>query len=452
MSDVIAPLEQLPQTTQALMAATLKAAATTLTASEDRIHSEPLHRAALWAVRKTALDLRFLIARDGEEVLFFFVKRQLPTAIALSVRLRVVIEAHPPASPLEPNRPAIPGQAKMESSDRAQHQLRIPPFLWLKPDAAALSLYAPPESTSRRAVLFRVGTAAQSVLAIRDPEDARKAMLCLTPVGKPVRPLPVRAAEPFLLLAETLRDWLLSSMSTATLHEVRIPENPSQQTDVHVTLHWFVESFLAMERASPSPDIEARGSLNPRYLVSCFQAELQLAVDDSGLLATEKTKTRTELGMRLRLTRERGQLRALIDLLPPDFLCSGPLRESFLTALEARCRRGGPPLPQLASGDAWSSFLSSARSRAVVLRTGKTGAHDQEVFILPGTCGEKPRTVLVRAVAQVDTRPQTPQVALSQESIAYDSFAPTPQLLDEEITGYFLRLSASLRDWLRLLS
>lgn len=452
MSDVFAPLEQLPQTTRAFCAQTLRAAEITVEQSQRRMDREPLHRAAMWVVRRTQLDFRFLIARDGEDVLFFFVKRQLPSALALSAHLVVSMEAAPPVSPQTPSRDGRTAPTQGEAATR--YRLRIPSFLWAKPDASARTKYAPPGTDERNGILFRVGSHAEWVLAIRDPEHPKKAALCFGPLGQSARPLPLRVADPFLRLTETLRDWLLGPTGSGDIHDLRFPENPSHQSDVHVTLHWFVESYLAMERESAAADsaLSSRAMNRPRYQVSGYQAELQVCVDEQGQFANPQTPNPINIGLRLSLRRDRGWLTALIDLLPPDFLVDGALHASFLSALESLFRKEPHPIPQITDADGWSEFLSSARSHAVVFRTGKDGKQDREVFLLPGSCAGKKRTLLVRAMASVSWQKKDPHVALQKGEVCYDSLSASPDLLDEEVASYFLRLCSSLRDWIGRLS
>ncbi len=454
MSEILAPLEQLPQTTRGLMIGTLRAASATLSASERAAETFRSTSSSMVAVRRTALRLNFLIARDGEEVLFFFVKRRLPTVRALSAKIHVVIDASPPLSPQERNAAERAAELPNQSAERTSYRLRVPRFLWARPSPAELGSYAPPGTTRQSGVMFRLGPNATQVLALNHPQDARRTTVSFQSIGQHAIPAPNRASKPFLLLAAALRDWLQSTSAPATELSLSLPDNPAVQTDVQVTLHWLIESYLEMERAAPRDrlsDSQRRG-LSPRYLVSRYDAEIAVCVDHNGQFATVKSRDTVDIGMRLSVRREHARLVAAIDLLPPDFLCAGTLRSSFLQSLEMQFQKEPPKLPSLESASDWATFFSTANAQAIVFRTNKQGEQDREIFILPGNIDGKERTLMVRCAARVDTKRTPEKVELSECSVCYDSWAIESPLLDEETALYFFRLSTALRDWLQLLS
>ncbi len=454
MSDILAPLEQLPQTTRGLMMGTLRAAAATLSKSEPTWPTTPLLHASLVAVKRTSLQLKFLIARDGEEVLFFFVKRRFPTVRALSAQIHVVIAASPPLSLQEREALARNDATSSRSSAQTRYRLRVPSFLWAQPSSADLARYAPPGTTAQTGVLFRLGAHADEILALNHPQEPRRTTVCFERLAETATPVPSRTARPFLLLTSALRDWILSAGAGGTEIPLTLPANPAAQSDVQITLHWLIESYLAMEEI-PSHDHSSKPmqrGLSPRYLVSRYEAEVAVCVDRSGHFASAKSEDTVDLGMRLSIRREQACLVATIDLLPPDFLCAGALRERFLQALDALQRKAGLKLPGLPTADAWSDFLATAQNDAIVFRASKRGDLDREIFILPGKVDGQERTLIVRCTAKVDMRATPEKIELAESSVGYDSAAPLGSLLDEETAGYFFRLSAALRDWLQFLS
>lgn len=74
MTAVLAPLEELPTTTTALVRATLHAQQGLLERSTARLLSATLSD-SVWMVRKASLQLHFFIARSAEQVLFLFFLR-----------------------------------------------------------------------------------------------------------------------------------------------------------------------------------------------------------------------------------------------------------------------------------------------------------------------------------------------------------------------------------------
>ena len=97
--DELATLEELPFTTRELASATIQAGRQLLSRSAADIAPGAAPQQGLLAIRRTALELKFYVARDGQEILFFFVKRQRPTMRSLAARLQLTLVAVPESAP-----------------------------------------------------------------------------------------------------------------------------------------------------------------------------------------------------------------------------------------------------------------------------------------------------------------------------------------------------------------
>lgn len=455
MADVLAPLEELPATTAALMSATLRAGRNLTVQSAERLAQRAGGPAdTLWAIRKTSLDLRFLVARQGEEVFFFFFKRQLPQVRPLMARLQACVQATEEVAPIG----SLGGGAQPLKGLPQQpiYRLKVPSFLFVNPTAAELSQYAPPGTTAQNGVLFRVGKTGRSILGICRPELGIKAKVSYQVDGEAPRLLTNWPVEPFLALIETLRDFIAGEQTNSTELDLELPTDPSQMSDVHVTLYWFVEAFRAMEDAQRViPPVESSSAsaalIRPSYGTTSYSAEIALSVDSNGRFASAKSQDLISLGMHLSVLREKGALLARIALDPPDFLCQGALRDAFLESL----RQSAPKELRKALGfgedSAWSDFLDSAKERSVVFRIARDGNTDQDAVVLPGTVAGTFRTVILRTQAVVDASGPSPRVALSKTVRMYDSAAGQAQTLDVETVTYFMRLASALQSWLRVI-
>jgi len=452
MSNVLAPLEELPITTRQLVTATLRSGRQLLKESAANLTESQLRLSAgLWTIRRAAIDLRFLIARQGEEVFFFFVRRQLPTVQPLRARLQVSFQT---AAPTVPSDEFPPAYQKRRGREEALYCLQIPFFLWARPSQEEWAQNAPLGTTADNGVLFRLGKEGRSVLGIRSPELGTRAACSYKEEGSAARLLTGWPVEPFLEFAQTLRAWLMGEQSRCTELDLELPSDPSQMSDVHVTLYWFVEGFRAMEAANqePDPKSDPLAPIIPSYEPTEYRAEISLSVDEKGHFATAQSRDLVCLGMRLSVRRECGTLLARVALEPPDFLCSGGLRDSFLAALRQSVPRSVPPSFDLREAGVWSDFVSSAEARAVVFRVAKDGEIDEDVVILPGRVQGSARTLILKTSAVVDASAQPAKIRLYRAALSYDSQVAGPQSLDDETVGYFLRLARVLKDWLDLLA
>ena len=455
MADVLAPLEELPATTAALMSATLRAGQSLIAQSEERLARKGSGPGdVLWAIRKTSIDLRFLVARQGEEVFFFFCKRQLPQVRPLMARLQACVQATEEVVPVE----SLGGRTQPLRGLPQQpiYRLKVPSFLFVKPTAAELSQYAPPGTTAQNGVLFSLGKTGRSILGICHPELGVKAKVSYQVDGEAPRLLSSWRVEPFLDLIETLRDFIASEQTRSTELDLDLPTDPSQMSDVHVTLYWFVAAFRAMEDAQKlmtqvAPSSGSAGLKSPRYGTTSYSAEIALSVDANGRFASAKSQDLISLGMHLSVQREKGALLSRIALDPPDFLCQGALRDAFLESLRQSASKELRKALGFGEDSAWSDFLDSAKERSVVFRIARDGNTDQDAVVLPGTVAGTFRTVMLRTQAVVDASGPSPRVALSKTVRMYDSAAGQSQTLDVETVTYFMRLASALQGWLRVI-
>lgn len=450
MTAVLAPLEELPTTTTALLRATLHAQQGLLERSTARLLSASIPD-SLWMVRQASLRLQFFIARTSEQVLFFFARRELPEVRPLSVSLQVTVQAVPPPIPT--------GNAtdSLRVSSHPTHLLTVPSCVVSQPSPEDFAQHAPPGTTAEDGILFRIGSDQRSYLAIRHPERELKAQICLHQDGQPATMLTGFPVTPFLDLAQSIRRALTEDHDAERALPIHLPHDPAALSDVHVSLFWLIEGFRLMEDCateeshSPSSPLS---QLAVRYEPSFYQAELALRVNQQGYFVSDPQADAVSLGLRVCVQRERGALLARLTLLPPDFLCQGLLRDAFLQALQQSV-----PMPLrkqlgLADDDAWSAFLDRARQQAVVFRVDRSRSADVNVVILSAasrTPREANRQIILRCLAEVDAKANPPTVKLADISLRYDSLQRSLQTLDDETARYFLRLASALKSWLRAL-
>lgn len=449
MTAVLAPLEELPTTTTALVRATLHAQQGLLERSTARLLSATLSD-SVWMVRKASLQLHFFIARSAEQVLFFFARTALPEVRPLSVQLAVTVEAAPHPTP------AVVSEAAQRLSALPIHLLTVASCLVAQPSAQDFAQHAPPGTTAEDGILFRMGTDQRSYLGIRHPARGLSAQLCYHQEGQPATMLRGFPVAPFLELAQSIRCALLEPDDASQALPIQLPHDPGALSDVHVSLFWLIEGFRLMEaglmqtaQASPFQQLAVR------YEPSVYQAELALRLNQQGFFVSDPAVDAVSLGLRVCVLRERGSLLVRLSLLPPDFLVHGLLRDSFLQALKQ-----STPLPvrkQLGflDDDAWSALIDSAQERAVIFRVERTRLADVNVVILSTASSRtegSSRQIIVRCLAQVDAQASPPSVKLSDVALRYDSAQGTSQNLDDETARYFVRLASAFQIWLRVLN
>ena len=261
---------------------------------------------------------------------------------------------------------------------------------------------------------------------------------CAGPLGQSARPLPLRVADPFLRLTETLRDWLLGPTGSG---DIRSALSGKSQSSVGCSSHCtgLSNPYLAMESLPLRIPRCLRAMNRPRYRVSGYQAELQVCVDEQGQFANPQTPNPINIGLRLSLRRDRGWLTALIDLLPPDFLVDGRCMGRFSQHL-SRCfaRNRIPSTDHGRRRLVQSSFLL----HAVMLwcfEPEKMGNKIEKSSCSPARALARNGRCLLRAMASVSWQKRSARSAAKGE-VCYDSLSASPNLLDEEVASYFLRL------------
>lgn len=449
--DELATLEELPFTTRELASATIQAGRQLLSRSAAGIAPGAAPQQGLLAIRRTALELKFYVARDGQEILFFFVKRQRPTMRSLAARLQLTLVAAPESSSAVVAEPGQLGAAKPGTAETCSYRLMVPPFLVIRPTEEDLARYAPQGTTVENGILLRIGPSGQHVLGIRNPEAEKNAEVVYTTRER--QPLDRFWAEPFLNLVETLRAWLAGGASAATEVPLSLPTDLSARSDVHATLYWFVRAYCSVEdeyaRSQPLPPPLAM--LMPGYQTAEYLAEINVCVDRLGKFVRPEERQPIALGMKVTVGRELGQLVARVVLSPPDFLISGELHDAFLDELRRSTPSSVRKAVNLLDSSDWSNFLSSAADRLVVFRIDRSSSGDTDAVVLSGMWAREPRTLILRTVAKVDAAAKPMTVKLSGMVLCYDSLVGKGQTLDSQTVTYFMRLALALKQWLAVL-
>src|SRR5690349_6574569 len=140
----LAPLDELPLTTGELARATVQAGRNVVSASAAALYAEPRRPAGLLAIRRTVLQLHFFLARSGEEIFFFFFKKQLPSSRPLEARLQISMQAVQdlPSAETSPSPVVAPPAAALVTAESCNYRLLCPPFLKVRPTPEELLHYA----------------------------------------------------------------------------------------------------------------------------------------------------------------------------------------------------------------------------------------------------------------------------------------------------------------------
>ena len=388
---ISAPLEELPQAARALMHATFSAGRELVASSVANFSAESGAPNGFLAIRTAAVNLRLYLIRQGERIIFFFAKRQLPDTRIIEANLRIALRA------IEDDGLSMP-----PANDACSYRLLIPPFLALRPGAGAL----------RFAAILPFIDSLRSWLDGK--RDGSEVSLTLPPRGEQMNNV-------HLTLRYLVEGYLLSELE-----------------------------MLMARAAQVEPPLHL---ITPFYAVDSYTADVALCVDRQGRFAAPDEANPIALNLQLRVAREGGVLFAHLALMPPDFLIAGALRDSFLDALrdDSQTTSDVRKALHMTTSTDFSDFLRSARSRAVVFRTEHAPQADTDVVFLPGNWLGSPRTLILISEVTVRDATSSPQVGLRRVSLAFDSLRDAEQLLDKKTAGYFARLEASLHDWLSLL-
>lgn len=446
-------LKDLPRATEDLARSTILAGRRLLSKSAAGVRSDSGLPQTVLAVRRSRLKLRFFLARQREQVLFFFVKTQQPALRPLETRLRAVLQAVPPPPDAAPGSTAA--ETTPESPPPLQCRLMVPPFLVLRPTTEELTRYAPAGTTAENGILFRVGPGEREpyVLGIRDPEAEQHAAAVYTAQTR--QPLDSWQAAPFLALIETLRSYVAEETKATLEAELSLPSDPSKASDVHAAIYYFAQGYQSLTaeiaRVHAEPLAPPLSALEPRYEALDYSADIALCVDRNGYFATAAEPQPVSIGMHMTVGRELGGMVIRITLKPPDFLIAGSLRDAFLGQLRSSLPLGVLQPLGLQQGSAWTDFLDSARERAVVFRIGRDKNKDIDVVVLPGAGRDGLRTFILRTSAVVDVNAQPIDVKLSGITVIYDSVAGSHGRLDDPTVAYFMRLAGAFKSWLSVL-
>jgi hypothetical protein len=449
-------LEDLPFATAELGRATIRSSRKLIA---DSVARAPLVKTTreLVALRSAQLKLRLFLSRQGEEVIFFFFRRQLKEVRPLVADLCVRLQAAPDdgraaSAPRQGPQPAA--ESSGAGKEECRYRLRVPPFLCLHPTDDELRRYAPPGTTRENGVLFRIGPDRSHVLGIRNPESGLRAAVVFTE-SEP-RLLAQLLVQPFLELCEELRSFTEDSEPAAEV-DFLPPTDPAQMTDADATLYWFVEAFRSIECAIKSEEAQplpAEVALcMPRYAAEDYSAELALCLDKDGRFVPPKEEHPVSLRLRLTVAREGGVLTARLLLLPPDFLIAGALFSSFLEALRSALPEKEKLFAALGTDESdWTAFIDGAADSAVVFRTGTEAKSDTDTdaVVLSGMLSGAACTLVLLTEAQVGSACSSPTVKLQKIELCYDSRRSAEQILPGKTAEYFLRLCAAMKDWLKI--
>ena len=446
-------LKDLPRATEDLARSTILAGRRLLSKSAAGVRNESGVPQTMFAVRRARLKLRFFLARQREQVLFFFVKTQQPALRPLETQLQAVLQAVPPPLEAAPDSPAA--ETLAESSKLPQCRLMVPPFLVLRPTKEELTRYAPVGTTAENGILFRVGPGEREryVLGIRNPEAEQHAAAVYTAQTR--QPLDSWQAAPFLALIETLRSYVAEESKATQEAELSLPSDPSKASDVHAAIYYFAQGYRSLTAEVARAHAEALppplAALEPHYEALDYSADIALCVDRNGYFATAAETQPVSIGMHITVGRELGGTVIRITLKPPDFLIADSLRDAFLGQLRSSLPFGVLQSMGLQQGSAWTDFLDRARERAVVFRIGRDKNKDIDVVVLPGTWQDGLRTLILRTSAVVDVNAQPISVKLSEITVIYDSAAGSHGRLDDPTVAYFMRLAVAFKSWMSVL-
>jgi hypothetical protein len=387
-----APLEELPQAARALAHATFTAGRELVAKSVSAFTSEGGAASGFLAIRTASVNLRLYLIRQGEQIYFYFVKRQLPDTRVIETNLRIALRA------VEDDGVSMP-----PTYDACSYRLLMPPFLKLRPAAGEL----------------RCAPILEFIESLRGWLEGGKPIGEEIPIAMPT--LGERMNNVHLTLNYLVEGYLLSEL----------------------------EMLIARGSQVPPP----LNLITPFYAVDAYSADVALCLDHQGRFAAPDEPNPVSLNLSLRVARESGVLVAHIALLPPDFLAAGSLRDAFVAALreDNAVTRSLRQTLAMTTGSTFTDFLTRADSRAVVFRTERTAQADTDTVVLPGSWLGSPRTLILVAEVTVSDASTSPKVSLHKVRLVFDSLSDADQALDPKSATYFARLGASLDDWLAVL-
>lgn len=430
------PLAKLPEEITSLSSLIPKVGHAFTSTSVDRWFKEP-HFSEINYLRSVVATWRINFSRSGTSTILFIFRRRkepfvmLDATVSLSVRTTTPIE-----------------QQLTPALHEIQRRVMYPTFLWTNPTDAEIALFGPPGATLGNTVFFKLGSSAENILGIMNPELGKRATLRYSPKGVPGAVEPSNgkySLRPFLDLTSTIRDWLSRNKPTTTATQLVGP--PMQTTVVHEILNAFLQAYVDSNKALKTPEMM---DVFQKYLIGKYQFALKLRLRADGSLAERKEEEQFQLVIDAGISSATPPIASVV-VEAPDFLVDGPLFDAFFSSLT-------PVGPVQAIADALRlnpgfvrPFLTAAKPGAAIFRSGRKGDRDRDIMVLSGDLAGSPSVVIINAEFTVDADRNPPRVELLESSVnAVRFIGPDPgsAVIGFEFIEYYLLLASSIRRWL----
>jgi hypothetical protein len=438
MPDITAPLDVLPPTLGAVAAA-VRSAGTRMVTDSFHAACEDAPLASLQVLRRTQFDMVLTFTEQKSEVFLFFERNRVTRRLMeANLQMRIELEAH--------------SMRKAVELQPVRHRTGIPAFLVWRPAPADLATYAPPGATADNTILFRWGpSGARNCLAIMNPDKRENALVRFTRAGipGPVEPRKLDQqgktypAEAFIELMLELRNWTLQEIPATTTVEVR--EAGAWAVAFRV-LDSIAKGYAvaALEMAGGP-----RMPLDLGYGITAYRAHLHLWVKRDGKLTYSDSPGASKVDAEARIVPGADAIETAINLLPPDFLASGALFDSFIAALLDRADDIESPQLRNLIGP-FRDYINAAKPNATVVRVTRND-RDVNLFVLPGRDrAGVPSTLWMRAECDVDVTVSPPKVRLDTSAVSLIHLLHSGfERMKYEWVSYFLEFAADLQKWLR---
>ncbi|MFC1822084.1 hypothetical protein ACFL9T_05205 [Thermodesulfobacteriota bacterium] len=440
-------IERLPEETKALAQGVRKAAGELLKTSIERLMMPTWPIGECMVLRDVKFWWNFYMAKEGDEVVFFFFQKDRPVRIILDAT--VSFRAVPIASVEEP----IP-----IDSSQISYRIVLPPFVIAKPSPRQMTELAPEGATAENTILFQVGSGWQNVLAIKDAEQGVSGGK-ISYIGETENnqgPSQTWRVIPFLALIDSIRSWISAGFDRGE-EELLEMLDVANESDPKRILRLVVQAYISAVNSIQSNPPKVTSLLEPlvtNYGISGYQAKVLLRLKPNGELAIDDEDDPFQLLMHISLSPEKISVKARVTIGPPDFIISGPLHEAFISSLqeESALEEIGRLLGY--SKDEIKDYLSRVGTRSSIFRTKRERRSDTDILVFPGMLSGRITLSILRGRFEVHAADDPPRVRLIKNSMKL-LFAGVPSStsrgLDNDTIKYFLRFVVAIKHWIEVL-
>jgi len=400
----------------------------------------------IFLLRRADFEWQFNLARQGEHVVFFFVRRDSPVEVVLDATVSFSFEPLPPDSPRPP-------------SGDTSYRWVVPPFMRWAVTPAEVGMWGPDGASAEDTIFLGLGPSGERVLAARFPGGRDLPQLAYAASGRKItfdaRPgsWPLGAV---LDVVAAMRAWSAADPERGT--EVPFIASHAATSDVVRIVTALAEGWIAADqggRISAGNREAGILVLALDYGIGHLSARVALRLGADGRLAMSHEADALQLALRVRVARRDPLVVATAAISPPDFLASGVLHEAFGTLVRSDTF-AGPLRAALGNAQApaadLAAFLGSATSRWVAFRVARRASHDTDVVVWQGAWGARPRLLVLRVDVVVEVGAAEPVRLASDPRLRARLLEVDVETIDmlEDEASYFARLLREIYRWRQL--